>query len=76
MKIEKYTEVWVLHLLSSTQGVHINPLKYRQPKWWKKLFNLSKRGLVKKKRISCAEYSFKITDEGKKFMKEVSNDAI
>lgn len=74
MKIEKYSDLWVLHLASSTQGVRINPLKWRRPKWHNKLFSLSKRGLLKKKRFSCADFEFTITENGKMFMRSKANE--
>jgi hypothetical protein len=68
-KVEKYSDDWILRLASSVGKININPLKYRKPKWWSRLFGLSKKGLLKKERVSCAEFNFTLTDEGKAFMK-------
>ena len=68
-EVEKYSKKWILSLVSSNKGIRINPLRYRSPKWYKKLFNMSKDGLLKKTRYSCADFEFILTDKGKKALK-------
>ena len=69
-KIEKYSDLWILHLASSVGEISINPLKYRKPKWHKRLFNLAKKGWLKKERTSCSSYYFSLTKEGKQFIRD------
>lgn len=70
MSIEKYIDLWILHLASSTGCVRVNPLKYRKPKWHNRLWKLSKKGWLQKERINCGDFRFRLTPEGKKAMKE------
>ena len=74
MSIEKYSDLWILHLASSCGSIHVNPLKYRKPKWWNRLWNLSKQGLLKKERENCGSFFFRLTDEGRKKFKEAGNE--
>ena len=70
----KRSDEWILSLASSTGCIMINPLKYRKPKWWGRLFSMSKSGWLKKERHSCADFRFRITDEGKKEMKRLKKE--
>jgi hypothetical protein len=62
---EKYSDLWILHLAASTQGIVINPYQYRKGKWWKSLWRLSTEGLLRKKRHSGSSFTFSLTDLGK-----------
>jgi len=62
---EKYSDLWILRLAASTQGIVINPYQYRKGKWWKSLWRLSTEGLLRKKRHSGSHFTFTLTDLGK-----------
>ncbi len=68
-KIEKYSDLWILHLASSNGFIKVNPLKYKKPKWWSRLWILSKAGLLNKARFSCDDFRFELTDKGRCQMK-------
>ena len=61
---EKYSDIWILRLAASTQGLVINPYQYRKGKWWKSLWRLSTEGMLRKKRHSGSHFTFSLTDLG------------